>query len=69
MAKNEKKKNTKKEQKEGLFHSVKVELSKVKWPTGKEMVKYTFATLIFCIILALFFQGVDLLASFIKGLF
>lgn len=55
--------------KEGLFSGVWHELDKVKWPTAREMAKYTFATLLFCVLLALFFQGIDLLASFIKGLF
>ncbi len=64
-----KKKEKKKTPKESYFSGVKAELKKVKWPTFNEMVKYTVATVIFCIVLALFFQGVDLLASYIKGLF
>ncbi len=65
------KKPAKKEKKEktsllkGVFH----ELSKVKWPTGKEIAKYSFITVIFCIGLILFFQLVNLFSTFIRGLF
>ena len=64
-----KKKETKKEKKESYMHSVRKELKKVVWPKGGEILKYTLAVIILCVVLALFFAGVELLAAFIKGLF
>ena len=52
--KENKKKNTKK--KEGLFKGIKLELKKVTWPSKKDVLKYTFATLVFCIVVVAFFQ-------------
>ncbi len=64
-----KKKVTKKEKKESYIHSVRKELKKVVWPKGGDILKYTLAVIILCVVLALFFAGVELLAAFIKGVF
>lgn len=61
------KKTTKK--KDNYFKSIIKELSKVKWPSLKNMVKYTIATVIFCLFFSLFFFGLDVLFAFIKGWF
>lgn len=61
----EEKQKVKKENKS----SIKSELKQVKWPSFKEIVKYTTATVIFIVALALFFQLIDLISSFVKGLF
>ncbi len=63
------KKENKKVKQENYFVGVKNELSKVKWPTKKEVFKYTVATIIFIIILVLFFILMSLIISFIKGAF
>lgn len=55
--------------KEGYVKGVKKELKMVKWPTVKEIVKYTGATIIFCIILIVFFQCLDIILAYIKGMF
>lgn len=65
--KKEKKKNTKK--KEGLLKGIRLELKKVTWPSKKEVLKYSMATLIFCIVLMAFFQILDLGLSVVKGVF
>ncbi len=67
MAKKEEKK--KKEKKENYFTGVKSEMSKVKWPTKKEVLKYTWATLIFVIVLVAFFILMSLIMSGVKGAF
>lgn len=67
--KKEKKKNVKKTHKEGFFKGVKKELKLVKWPSGKEVIKYTFSTIVMCIILCVFFLLLNLGLSFVKGLF
>ena len=67
--KKKEKKEAKKEKKESYIHSVRKELKKVVWPKGGEIFKYTLAVIILCLVLALFFAGVELLAAFVKGLF
>lgn len=81
MAKNEKKlevkENTakKKEAKEGLwtrivlfFKGVKSEWKRVKWPTKKEMIKYSVATIAIIIGCSVFFYAVDILLAFLHSL-
>ena len=68
MSKKEKEKKVK-NSKKGLFHDIKMEMKKVKWPTFKEIVKYTIATLAVCIIIAFFFIILNILISLIKGAF
>ena len=68
--KNEIKKDKKKKvKKENYFVGVKSEMSKVKWPNKQEVIKYTIATLIFIIVLIIFFVLLSLLMSFVKGAF
>ena len=76
MAKEEKKKNVKKvkkekktKNKEGFFKNLKKEISMVKWPDGKDLIKYTIATIVMCIILVLFFQFLDVILAYIKEFF
>lgn len=62
------KKQTKKEEKkEGLIKGIKKEIKLVKWPEKKEIIKYTISTLVFCIVVALFFVLLTYLLSVVKG--
>ena len=62
------KKQTKKEEKkEGLIKGIKKEIKLVKWPEKKERIKYTISTLVFCIVVALFFVLLTYLLSVVKG--
>jgi len=66
------KKNTKKTKK-GLgivnyFKDVKKEVSHVKWPDKKEMVKYSIATIVFIIFFALFFYLIEVIFALLKSL-
>ena len=63
------KKNERKTPKENYFAGVRSELSKVKWPSKKEVFKYTMATIVFVLILVGFFLLMSLLMSGIKGAF
>ncbi len=54
--------------KKGYIEEVKDEMKKVKWPTKKEMVKYTISTLAFVVLFALFFFAIESLFAFVKGL-
>ena len=62
-----KKDTNKKSNKESYLSGVKSELKKVSWPKFKYILKYTFATIIFCLILAGFFSILNLILSLIKG--
>lgn len=63
-------KTTKKqEQKQGYLKQVKVEMKKVSWPEKKEVIKYSLATVVFCLIICGFFQLLNLVLSIIKGMF
>ena len=50
-----------------FFKGVKSEWKRVKWPTKKEMVKYSISTIIFIIFFAVFFLLIQLLMSFLKS--
>lgn len=63
------KKGSKKLPKQSYFKKVKKELKLVKWPTIKEVIKYTIATIIFCVVISVFFQLLVLLMSYIKEIF
>ena len=59
----------KKEKKESKISLTKQELKKVSWPSIKDILKYTGATIVFVLILAGFFSLLHLGLSFVKGLF
>ena len=58
----------KEETKKTYFEEIKEEMKKVKWPTKKEMVKYSISTICFVVLFALYFFGIESLFAFIKGL-
>ena len=51
-----------------FFKDVKKELNKVKWPSKKNMVKYSVVTVVFIRFFALFFTALDLIIAFVKTL-
>lgn len=65
----DKKPKEKKVKKESYVKGIKKELKLVKWPDAKEIVKYTIATIVFCIILVAFFELLNVILAYIKGLF
>lgn len=62
-------KKTKKVKKESYFKGVKKELSLVKWPTWKDVITNTIATVMLCLIVCGFFLLLNLLLSIVKGWF
>ena len=50
----------------GFFKGVKSEMSKVVWPTKKNMVKYSIATIFFIIIFAIYFSAIMALFGLLK---
>lgn len=67
--KSEKVKKVKKDRKPGYLKEVKTELKKVSFPSFKDVMKYTLATLVFCGVLVVFFLLLNLLLSVVKGMF
>ena len=65
----EKKVKKTKTPKENYFVGVRNELSKVKWPSKKEVLKYTVATIVFIVVLVVFFILLSMAMSVIKGAF
>lgn len=65
--KNVKTKKVNKGPKESYFKKVNKELKLVKWPTSKDVVKYTIATICFCIVLCGLFMLLNLILSVVKG--
>lgn len=47
---------------------VKRENKKIKWPNRKQLISYSIATLVFMIIVGLFFTGLDFGISYLKTL-
>jgi len=70
MAKtSKKKKETNKVKKDGYLKSVGKELKLVKWPTWKEVLKNTIATIVLIVVVVAFFLLLNLLLSVVKGWF
>ncbi|MEG0794441.1 MAG: preprotein translocase subunit SecE [Bacilli bacterium] len=55
--------------KESYFTQVRKELKLVKWPTFKEVAKYSVATIVFCLVVCGFFMLLTFGMSIIKGMF
>ena len=51
-----------------FFGEVRKELSKVKWPNKKDMVRYSIATIVFVIFFAAFFYLIGVLVALITKL-
>jgi len=50
-------------------HGVKSETLSVHWPSKKDMIKYSIATIVFIIFCALFFYAVEIIFALIQSLF
>ena len=64
--KTNKKKETKKSTKKHFLGEVRSEMAKVKWPSKKDMIKYSIATIVFVIFFALFFYAIDMVIALLK---
>lgn len=54
--------------KDTYLSDVRAEMRLVRWPSVKEVVKYSVASLVFVLLFALFFYGIDLLFALVKDL-
>lgn len=64
--KNKKIKKDKSLKKDNFFKDVIEEMKKVHWPDKKYIIKYTIVTLVFVLVLALFFYLISALMSMMK---
>ena len=51
------------------FKGVKKEIGRIRWTTGKELVKYSLTTISFMLVLGLYFYVIDLLVSLVRSAF
>ncbi len=49
-----------------FFHNVSVEMSKVKWPNKKDMLKYSVATISFVLFFGIYFSIINLIVAAVK---
>lgn len=49
------------------FRGVKKETSRIRWTTGKELLKYSTTTITFMLVLGVYFYAIDMLVSFIRS--
>ena len=66
--KKESKKDVKKVKKDSLFVEIKKEMQKVHFPSKKDMVKYSIATISFVIFFGIYFYLIQLAMAFIKSI-
>ena len=66
--KKESKKDDKKVKKDSLFVEIKKEMQKVHFPSKKDMVKYSIATISFVIFFGVYFYLIQLAMAFIKSI-
>lgn len=67
-AKKESKKDVEKVKKDSLFVEIKKEMQKVHFPSKKDMVKYSVATISFVIFFGVYFYLIQLAMAFIKSI-
>lgn len=70
------KKITTKKEKKSLWtrfrifcHGVKSETLSVHWPSKKDMIKYSIATIVFIVFCSLFFYAIEIIFALIQSLF
>ncbi len=50
------------------FKGVLKETKRIKWTTGKELVKYSIAAIVFVVFFGLYFYGIDWIALLVRSL-
>ena len=70
-----KKKEKKKKEKVNVFKAIKryfmgvvKEIKRIKWTTGKELVKYSIASIILIVFFGLYFYGINWIALLVRSL-
>jgi len=50
------------------FKGVGKEIKRIRWTTGKELVKYSIATMVFVLFFGLYFYGIDWIVLLVRSL-
>ena len=66
MAKSKKKKNGLFNSIANFFRGVKAETKKITWPSKKNLVKFSIATLVFMLFICVFFVATDVLIALVE---
>lgn len=61
-------KKVKSTKKNSLFNDIKKEMTKVHFPSKKEMMKYSISTICFVIFFGVYFYLIELIMAFVKSL-
>lgn len=51
------------------FKGVSKEVKRIRWTTGKELVKYSITTVAFMLCLGVYFYAIDMLVSLLRSAF
>lgn len=51
------------------FKGVKKEIKRIRWTTGKELLKYSITTVVFMLSLGIYFYAIDILVSVLRSAF
>ena len=49
------------------FKGVKKEVSRIKWTSKKDLLKYSTATVVFMVFFSLFFYAIDMLVALLRS--
>ena len=49
------------------FKGVKKEIGRIRWTTGKELIKYSFTAVTFMLCLGIYFYAIDMLVSLLRS--
>ena len=52
-----------------FLHGVRVETKKIHWTSKEQLIKYSIATIVFVVFMALFFYGIDAVFAAVQSLF
>lgn len=50
------------------FHGVGKEIQRIRWTSGKDLVKYSIATVVFVLFFGIYFYGIDWIALLVRSL-
>ena len=49
------------------FRGVRKEIGRIRWTTGKELIKYSITTVTFMLVIGLYFFAIDLLITLLRS--
>ncbi len=49
------------------FKGVKKETGRIRWTSGKDLVKYSITTIVFMLVIGAYFYGIDLLITLLRS--